>query len=319
MRTLLTTCSLLLFVAPLAAQDLRRGLTDADAVVVGRQIGKKPHDENVVLHRVQVITDVRGAAGQPFVTVLDWPKLGVHNRPSPRQSRLYCLQDVSQQAARLGLPTAEGPYFRMVGWAGSNPLIGAEVEQDPLVRLARLLASAESGAAPGDTANALHTMALGEHTVVRLEAARMLTERGDLRGTLHGLHWSQLMARASGELEDVDYKIALAELCAEQRLDGLLDALAVSLGPTKAPEYARCVGRIGAVLHGEQATEKLAERLRNAGQADDRRMLLLAIGATQTQTALDALSRMDKSDQAVEAAMREHRVARAREASGTRK
>jgi hypothetical protein len=101
------------------AQDLRRGLQDATAVLVGRQIGKTAHDEHVVLHRIQVVVDVRGAAEHRLVTVLDWPQLALHQRPTPRQSRLFCLQDATATAARLGLPAGDGPYFKLVGWAGS--------------------------------------------------------------------------------------------------------------------------------------------------------------------------------------------------------
>ena len=115
------------------------------------------------------------------------------------------------------------------------------------------------------------------------------------------------------------YKIALAELCCEQRLSGLLDALSLSLGPVTDPEYARCVGRIGKVLHGEQATAMLQRRLEIAGQRQDREMLLLAIGATNTRSALDALLQMDRREAAVEAALKEHRSREAKEAVGKKR
>ena len=108
MRSILPACLLLASLAP--AQDLRRGLVDADVVVVGRQVGKAPHGDDLVLHHVQVLLDVRGAAGNTAVTVLDWPNLALHQRPVPRQSRLYCLQDASAMATRLGLrPDAVPP------------------------------------------------------------------------------------------------------------------------------------------------------------------------------------------------------------------
>ena len=53
---------------------------------------------------------------------------------------------------------------------------------------------------------------------------------------------------------------------------------------------------------------------RNVGQQQDRKMLLLAMGASNTKSALDALLRMSKKDQAVNAALREHRSKQAREA-----
>ena len=319
MRKLLPIGSSLLLLALLPAQELRRGLVDADAVIVGRQVGKTVHDEDVVLHRVQVLQDVRGAAGNTAVTVFDWPKLSLHLRPTPRQSRLYCLVDASAIATRLNLPANDGPYYKMVGWPGSNPLVGAEIGNDPCVRFARLLADSEAGTPPRDTASALCTTGLQGPAGLRTEAVRFLTERPDLQAKLDQLQWSQLVTRAGGEVEDVPHKIALAELCAEQRLEGLVDALAVSLGQVTDPEYARAVGRIGKLLHGEAATAKLEERLRLAGQPQDRAALLLAIGATNTSSALDMLLRLDAKDPAVKAALNEHRSPQAKEAAAKRK
>jgi hypothetical protein len=302
----------------LPAQELRKALVDADAVVVARQVGKTPHDDDVTLHRLQVVLDVRGAGGATAVTVLDWPKLSLHHRPTPRQSRLYCLQDASSHATRLGLPAANGPYFRMVAWPGSNPLVGAEPAIDPAVRFAQVLAANVTGTAPaGDTALALCTTVLQGEPALRLEAARYLAERPDLRARLGALQWSQLVARAAGELDDVPFKIALAELCAEQRLDGVFDALVVALGQVTDAEYARTVGRLGTLLHGEDAAARLQDRLRQAGQPATRAALLLALGATNTQGALDALLRMDRADAAVDAALREHRSPRAKAATAT--
>lgn len=319
MRSLHILCSLAGLTALLPAQDLRRALVSADAIVVGRQVGKKPHGDSLALHRVQILRNVRGADGHPAVTVIDWPKLSLHNRPTPRQSRLFCLQDASAVATRLGLPSASGPYFKMVGWSGSHPLIGKNLNEDPIVRFAAVLADRENGTSPSVTASALHSMAVNSDRSVRTDITKFLSESGGLRSKLSSVQWAQLVARAAGEVEDIDYKIALAELCAEQRIDGLVDALAVSLGPVTDPRYARCVGRIGKLLHGEGATAKFTDRLRNVGQAQDRKMLLLAMGASNTQSALDALLRMSKKDQAVNAALREHRSKQAREAVVRRK
>ncbi|MBL8748986.1 MAG: hypothetical protein JNK78_07490 [Planctomycetes bacterium] len=312
----------LLFACLLPAQDLRRGLVDADFVAVARAIGKKEHDADLVLHRLQVIRRIRGDEAQT-VTVLDWPNLALHARPMIRQSRLYCLQDASAQATRLGLPAADGPYFKMVGWSGSNPLVGENVEGDPNVQFAALLARSEAGTPPTETAADLCSIALLGAPGLRTEAARFLAERPTLRAKITELQWSRILTRTSGEIDDVAHKIALAELCAEQGLPGLLDSLAVSLGQVQDAEYARTVGRIGALLHGEDATTKLEERLRLAGQEKDRAALLLAIGATNTSSALEALLRIDSAsggkDAAVEAALREHRSPRAKEAVARRK
>ena len=298
--------------APASSQSLRRGLVGADAVLVGRQVGKRAHDESLVLHRVQVLEAVRGLSGEPAVTVLDWPKLTRHNRPTPRQSRLYCLQDASAVAQGLGLPGSGAPYFKLVGWPGSHPLVGADRDKDPIVGLARTLAASERGAAPDATAAALAKLAIEGDRKVRSEAARYLAERSDLRGRLSSVHWTRLMARAAGEVDDVDHKIALSMLCGEQRLDGLVEALAVSLGPVTDARYARCVARISKVLHGEQATEVLSRRLRNLARPQDRKMVLMAIGATNTRSALEALKKMDQAEEAVAAALREHRSSKLR-------
>jgi len=120
------------------AQELRKALATADAVLVGRQVGKEEATAEIVVHRVQVLQAVRGtAAGVTTVSVLDWPKLSLHNRPAPRQSRLYCLQDASKDAAQAGLPADQGPYYRMSGWPGSSPTIGADLAADPVLQFAR--------------------------------------------------------------------------------------------------------------------------------------------------------------------------------------
>lgn len=300
--------------APLHAQDLRRGLVAADAVVVGRQVAKVAHDEDVTLHTVQVVLDVRGAAGATAVTVLDWPKLALHQRPTPRQSRLYCLQDASGNASRLGLPADKGPYYKMVGFAGSSPLVGADLEQDAIVRFARLLAASEAGAPPADTARGLFATALARDASVRTEATKLLTERPDLRQRLDGVQWSQLIGRAVGEADDLPYKSALAELCAEQRLEGVFDALVVGLAETRDDDYARTVGRIGRALHGEDAAAKLIARMQQTAQAERRAPLVVALGATNTAAALDALLRMDRKDPAVVTALKAHRDPKAQEA-----
>lgn len=310
MRTLSILC--VTTIATLApAQELRRGLVAADAVVVGRQVGKTEHDAALTLHRVQVVLHVRGAAGNAAVTVLDWPTLSMHNRPTPRQSRLYCLEDATAVATRLGLPTANGPYYKMVGWPGSNPLVGAEPANDASVRFAQVLAASDAGTNPAITAAAVCSTALAADVVLRTEATRFLTERADLRSKLSSVHWNQLLARATGEMEDMAYKIALAELCGEQRLDGVFDTLLVSLGQVTDAEFARTVGRIGAALHGEDSAARIDARLRTAGQLQDRAALLLALGASNTTAALDALQQMDSKDAAVAAGLKEHRAAKA--------
>jgi hypothetical protein len=312
----------LLATTVLPAQDLRRGLLDADLVVVGRQVGRTAHNEHLELHRLQILRDIRGAEGRSAVTILDWPKLALHQRPTLRQTRLYCLQDASAAAERLGLPVAQGPYYKMIGWAGANPLLGADLDQDATVQFAELLARSDAGASPATTAEELFRVATTGTATLRLEATRMLSERGDLRQRLLPPHWSQLVSLATGEADDLAYKTALAELCAEQRLEGLLELLAVGLGQVHDVEYARTVGRIGKVLEGEAATRILHQRLLLQRDPKQRATLLLAIGATNTDSALQLLLQLDGmpgGDPAVVAALREHRAPQAREASARRR
>jgi len=309
----------LLAVAALPAQDLHRALADADLVAVARQIGKQDISADLVVHKVQIVAGVRGVpTGVTVVNVLDWPNLSVHHRPSPRQQRLYCLQDATNAARRAGLPADQGPWYRMVGWADSNPLIAGAIEQDPIVRFARLLASAETGADATATASALADLAAQGAPAVRTEAAKLLAERPDLRTRLSSVHWSRLLSCVTGELEDVPHKIALAELCAEQRLPDLAEALLVGAGSVHHVDYLRAVGRLTANLQGDAATPVLMERLQQARAPEQRKALLLVLGATQTDSALDALLNLRRSlgnkDEALEAALTEHKSRRAREA-----
>lgn len=310
-----------LLLASLPGQDLHRAILGADVVVVGRQVGKTAFDPELTLHRVQIVADIHGGDGHKAVTVLDWPNLALHQRPTPRQTRLYCLKDASVTATRLGLPAQDGPYYKMIGWAGGNPLVGADLERDPVVGFARVLAAAERGAPPAITAAAVCELALRGDPAVRTAAAKLLTERTDLRGHLSAIQWSQLASRAGGEVDDVPFKIALAELCAEQRLPDLLEALLLSVGTVQDPEYARAVGRIGAYLHGNDAAQRLLAQLQQTREPGHRERLLLALGATSTDTALTTLLQMKRAgaDAAVDAALREHRSPRAQEAVAPRK
>jgi hypothetical protein len=315
----LASLSILLLGGAAAAQDLHNGLTMADAVVVGRQVGKRPFNDELVLHKVQVLRSIRGTDAQS-ITVLDWPNLGLHSRPAPRQSLLYCLCDCSKVAERLGLPASEGPYFKLQGGPGTLPIVGADIDRDPAVKLALVLALAERGRDPAATATDLEAIALSGDPSVRSEATALLIARPDLRLKLSPIDWSQLVQKATGETEDMRYKIALAELCAEQRIPGLVDGLVVSLGPVKDPEFARSVGRIATLLQGEQGAAVITGRLTMMRDPETRAALLLALGASNTDAALQTLLQLRSAgaDPAIDAALREHRSPRAQEAAGKR-
>ncbi len=326
MLRLFPTLSLLIAASTLApaaaAQDLRRALVAADLVAVARQIGKTAFSDDIDLHHLQLVDVLRAPAAAPTtVTVLDWPKLSLHNRPSPRQGRLYCLHDATREARRLGLPDAGGPYYRMNAQSGTNPLVGADLGQDPVIQFARVLTAAERGAAPATTAAALVATALGAEPVTRLEATRHLAEQPLLRRNLVPVQWSRLLARATAETDAIDYKIALVELCAEQRLDGVVDAVILGLGSVHDIAFVRTAGRVCAALRGDDAAQLLLQRMQSIADQDTRNALLLAIGATQTGPALDALLRIKESGSVnasvaavVDAALTEHGSQRAKDA-----
>lgn len=313
-----TMLALASFSATLNGQDLRRGLIEADLIAVGRQVHREELTPDLALHRLQIVELLRGGKSDlTSVTVLDWPKLSMHNRPMPRQTRIYCLQDATSAATRAGLPADKGPYFKMVGWAGTNPLVGADLDKDAAVRFARLLAGAEAGLEATGMVDALLDTALTGTPEIRTEAAQFLSERPDLRARINALQWTRVLARVTGEVDDVTYKIALAELCAEQRLPGLPEALVLGVSAVPQANYLRTVGRLLAILQGEQATATLMTQVQIARDPKHREALLLALGATQTQSALDTLLNLRRSlgtDKAVEAALVEHHSRAARDA-----
>ena len=130
------------------------------------------------------------------------------------------------------------------------------------------------------------------------------------------------MTRTAGETENIAYKIVLAELCAEQRLNGLVDALIVGINSVKDPDYARAVGRLIAHLRGDDAAEPILRRLQTHNDPAERPALLMALGSTRTARALDALLQIKRSttdDAAVDAALRAHRSRQAKEAVSRKK
>ena len=305
--------------AALPAQELRRGIADADLVAIGQAEGRKNVATGVVAHRLKIVEGLRGRhSNEATVTILEWTKESHHNRPAPRQQRLYCLSNASRQAERLQLPADSGPYFKLVGWAGSNPVIVGNRATNAIAQFAKILCDAENGTAPVQTAGKIAALALDSDPLLRLEATRLLAERPFWRGRLTGVQWGKLVARTTAETDDMHYKIALAELCAEQRVPGIADALIIGLDTVQTPAYARTVGRLNAHLHGDESVPPLLRRLREHGRDQEHRQaLLLAIGATRTGAALDALlelKRLKADDKAVDAALREHKSRKAAEA-----
>jgi len=307
----LLTALLLVAATSLRAQELRYAALDADFVAVARQVGVKEEGEHLELHTLQIVRAVRGgpATAPQTVVVLDYVDVRLHFRPTPRQSLLYCLHDATKAASTYGLDAAKGPYFTMSQRAGSNPLVGKDLDADPTLKFCNLLLKAESGEQPAQVAEALVETALSEHPATRIEAARLLAERPLTAARVPELRWGDVMARTSAETDDADYRIAMFQLCATRRMPGLVEAMLVSLDKTQTPQFARAVGRLCASMLGEGAATPIVERLSINAEPGVRKALLLALGATRTPQALDALTRMkqnNSSDPAIDAALREH-------------
>lgn len=306
------------------AQELRFAALDADFVAVARQIGAREEGEHLEVHTLQIVRAVRGgpATAPTTVTVIDYTDVRLHFRPTPRQSRLYCLHDATKAAVSLHkLDAAKGPYFTMSQRAGSNPLVGADLDADPTLRFCKLLLQAEGGEHASEVAQSLVDTAMSTHAETRIEAARLLAERPLTAARVAELQWGEMLARTTAETEDVDYKLALFELCATRRMPGLVEAMLVSLDKTRTPQFARAVGRLCVALRGEEAAQPILERLSGNAEPELRATLLLALGATRTEKARDALIRFkqaDASDPSIDAALREHSGKSADEASGKR-
>lgn len=306
------------------AQELRYAALDADFVAVARQIGDRSEGEDhITLHTLQVVRAVRGGptSAPSTVVVIDYPDVRLHFRPTPQKSLLYCLHDATKRANDLKLPADKGPYFTMSQRAGSNPPIGSDLEADPTLRFCALLIQCENGVQPAQVAERLIETAMSQDASTRLEAARLLAERPLAAARIPDLRWGDVLARATAETDDADYRIAMFELCATRRMPGLVDAMLVALDKTHTPEFARAVGRLCTATLGEDAATPIVERLSINAEPAIRQSLLLALGATRSQKALDALLRMKQAnsrDPAIDAALREHSGKAATEAAERR-
>jgi len=297
---------------PLPAQELRVAIEEAPVVVVGRHRGVRPHGD-YLLHKVAVVRALHGTEAEE-VTVVEWKKLSFHVRPAIASTRLWCLHPVDGD--RLGLPA--GTYFRLDQHPGSHPPVdGNAPAGDPIVRFAELLIDAGRAGTIADRRAELVDAALTGPAPVRLEAARLLVERAVLLAALDPLELSKLLARAGAETEDVEYKIALATICAERRMPDLIDALALGWPRIDDESFSRALGRFARHLHGEDAAERLLPYLQRTRDPKLRGHVLLALGATSTESALEVLLRVRRleTDRApVDAALRLHGSPRAIEA-----
>lgn len=327
MKALTYSAAALLLLADLPAQELRVAVDHAPVVVVGQHRGVRPHGDDYLLHKVRVALTLRGDAGDE-VTVLEWKKLSYHNRPAIAAARLYCLHPVDEPE-RLGLPT--GRYYRMDAHPGSHPAVAhpavtrtatgdptASQREDPVLRLVRVLVAAQRDGSIADKKSELFDLAVTAPSPARIEAARLLVERAVLLDALNPVELASLLAQASAETEDTEYKLALATVCAERRMPDLVEALCLTWPQIDDENFSRAIGRFAKHLHGEAATDQLTPYLQRARDPKLRGHVLLAIGATSTDSALEALLRvrqLETDTTRVDAALRLHGAARAVEAT----
>jgi hypothetical protein len=315
-HSLLAIATALLVAVPVWAQQLRHAVADATLIVIVEPIDTTEVGEHVLAHRFRVIERLKGECDDTIV-VLEHEHIA--DAPSVRGEgrRLLCLT----RDRRSALPTGVAVAWKGTGYAGSSPTIGDAPQQQQVLRLARILVASDSGTAPAATADALTELMLQGSGPAQREAVEALRERGPLREHLEDVDLDAALARAVAETRDIDLKIALASLCAETRPEGVVEALCSGLTACGDERYARAIGRIANHIHGEEAARVLGRFLVQARGAFQER-LLLALGATRTDSALQMLLELRRTRgaaKAVDAALREHGAVRAIEAIEPRK
>ena len=295
-----------------ASQRLRHAAAASDVVVVGTSVGVQPLGKQYVIHTIRVEATLHGEPGERL-SVVELKGVGTHQRPVAGERRLYCLRDVTEKYSKL--PASRAPYFQMSGHPGSNPQVVDE--NDGACELARVTIASEAGLAPKKVADRLAALALHGPKSIRDEAVQSLTERPTVHSVLDPLQMSDLVSRAVGETEDIPFKIALCELCAVRNVPGLVHSLTLALDQVDDERFARALGRIARRVHGEEAIDIFQPHLIRPSSDTTRANLLLALGATSTERALEALLRMrglESNRAAVDAALRIHGSPRAMDA-----
>ena len=304
--------------APLASQQLRRAVTAGDLIAVARSIRVIPA-KNHVLYRMQLEEILRGPkrlANTTELTIVTTKRISVHNRPSPAKKMLVCLHDFQLGAQKTGLPKGLAPYFKMSGHSGSAVILDTDSAKDPRLEFARILTASQKGASPRLVAERLFTIAVYGDPRVRIEAANALAERTVLASYLTQVHLSTLLTKATGELADIPYKIALSEVCVVRRAPAVIPTLCVSVEHLGDVTFLEALGRFTKFMHKDSAADVLMTHVKRA-KGKTRERLIHALGATSTQGALDTLLSMlngAENRTAVEAGLRAHGSARALQA-----
>lgn len=300
------------------AQNLRRAVAAADLVLVARSI-RVVQTKTHVIHRLSVEEVLRAPQGfdpSRQISVVVTKRVATHNRPLAAKRMLYCIHVNTLVAVAAKLPQGMAPYYKMSGYAGSAVVLDDSDRTDPRLAFARILVASQKGQSSRKTADQVFAIALTGDPRVRTEATLSLSERPALLSCLSDLHLSKVLARAIGETRDIRYKIELAAICASRRLPGMIPSLCLSTEHVGDISFLQALGRHARFIHGDQAHRILTEQVNRArGRTRDR--LIVTLGATSTEGALEVLLKMQKLGQnkdAVEAALRIHGSPRGRAA-----
>ena len=305
----------ILIATPATAQKLRRAVAAADLVVVAEVRGSVSTQAHRI-HDLRVLEVLRGPANLPGIErvgVLESKRVAAHNKPVQGTVMLVSLHAFDAAASNTELPRDRGPYFTMSGHPGSAVVLDEAVEDDPRLAFTRVLISSQNGQSSRQTAEQLYEIALEGDSRVRLEAAESLSERPALGELLTTVHLSNLLGRATAETEDIQYKIALATICAERKVEAVIPTLCLSVQHVGDEGFLRALGRFARFIHEEEAAQALLPQIQRATGTTKER-LIVALGATSTEGALEALLQMHRSGAnkiAVEAALRAHGSPRA--------
>lgn len=296
------------------AQHLRRGIFDADLVVIAQRFESKVTADGLIRHRLEVLDTLKGEE-TTTIAIIGSSKVADLPQPSSSGPRLYCLRKDSRRELAQG----PDPIYRMLGYQGANPRVDRSDARDPNLVLVKILIASEDGASPKSTCDSLFDLAMtsvlspesasAQWALMRIEAVQTLRERQMLSGKLSPFQMSNLLSLAVAETEDIPFKISLASLCAEKRMKGVIEALCISLDHVGDKRFTTALGRMARVIHPDSAAELLLNELLKARSKAKRNRLLHALGATQTQDALQALMRYRKINgpgAAIDAALRAH-------------
>lgn len=302
LRILIIVTSLLC--SPGTAQHLRRGISEAEFLVIAKQVDVQDAGDQFRRHSLQVLETLNGEDLQR-VTIFSLKDISDQPRPADDKVRIYCLS----RDKRKGFPESTESRFRMLGYAGSNPEVDPSAETDAILEFTRTLMASEGGASPRATCDSLFDLAIGENRIAREEAIQSLRERRIVASKLTAIQLSNLLSMAVAETDDIPFKINLAALCAERPMRGIIEALCISLDRVGDPRFTASLGRMAQIIHGGEAANLFQTEILKARSKDKRARLLHALGATQSPEALQALLRYRKingGNGPVDAALRAH-------------